>query len=92
MLGPVLFNIFLADLFVVLKDVDIANFGDDNTPFTLANNSDELIDSLEKAFSSLFKWFKDNLFKGNPDKSHLLVSTNEKIKINVGGFSIKNND
>ena len=30
-LGPLLFNIFLGDLFLVLKDVDIANFTDDNT-------------------------------------------------------------
>ena len=66
-LGPLLFNIFLADLFLALKDVDIANFANDNTPFTSANNIDDLIDSLEKASSSLFKWFKDNLFKGNPD-------------------------
>ena len=91
-LGPLLFNIFLADLFLVLKDVDIANFADDNTPFTSANNIDDLIDSPEKASSSLFKWFKDNLFKGNPDKCHLLVSTNEKTKINIGEFSIENSD
>ena len=65
-LGQLLFNIFLTDLFLVLKDVDIANFPDDNTPFTSANNTG-LIDSQEKASSSLFKWFKDNLFKGNPD-------------------------
>ena len=91
-LGPLLFNIFLADLFLVLKDVDIANFADNNTPFTSANNIDYLIDSLEKVSSSLFKWFKDNLFKGNPDKCHLLVSTNEKTKINIGEFSIENSD
>ena len=54
-LGPLLFNIFLADLFLVLKDVDITNFTDDNTPFTSANNTDDLIDSLEKASSSYSK-------------------------------------
>ena len=91
-LGPLLFNIFLADLFLVLKDVDIVNFAGDNTPFTSANNTDDLIDSLEKASSSLFKWFKDNLFKGNLDKRHLLVSTNEKTNINIGEFSIENSD
>ena len=61
MLGLLLFNIFLAELFLVLKDVHIANFADDNTPFTLANNIDDLIDSLEKAPSCLFKWFKDTI-------------------------------
>ena len=84
--------IFLADLFLVLKDVDIASFADDNTPFISANNNNDLIDSLEKASSSLFKWFKDNLFKGNSDKCHLLASTNEKTKINIGEFSIENSD
>ena len=91
-LGPLLFNIFLGDLFLVLKDVDIANFADDNTPFTSANNIDDLIDSLEKVSSSLFKWFKGNLFKGNPGNCHLLVSTTEKTKINIGEFSIENSD
>ena len=40
-LGPLLFNMFLADLFLVLKDVYIANFADDNAPFTSANNIDD---------------------------------------------------
>ena len=75
-----------------MKELDIANFADDNTPFTSANNIDDLIDSLEKAASSLLKWFKDNLIKGNPDKCHLLVSTNEKTKINIGEFSVENSD
>ena len=70
-LGPLLYNIFLADLFLVLKDVDIANFADDNTSFTSANNIDDLTDSLEKASISLLKWLQHNLFKGNPDKCHL---------------------
>ena len=48
--------------------------------------------SLEKASSSLFKWFKDTLFKVNPDKRHLLVGTNEKTKINTGEFLIENSD
>ena len=69
-----------ADLFLVLTNVDIANFADDTTPFTSANNIDHLIDSLEKASSSLIKWFKNNLFKANPGKCHLLVSTNDKDK------------
>ena len=72
--------------------MDSANFTYDNTPFTSANNTGDLIDSLEKAPSSLFKWFKDNLFKGNPDKCHLLVSSNEKTKINIREFSIENSD
>ena len=32
-LGPILFNIFLCGLFLLMKDVDIASYADDNTPY-----------------------------------------------------------
>ena len=34
-LGPLLFNIYLADLFPIHTDIDIANFEDDNRPYLL---------------------------------------------------------
>lgn len=40
-LEPVLFNIFVADLFFDLKDVDIANFANDSTPHTSKKYADE---------------------------------------------------
>ena len=33
-LGPLLFNIFLCDLFIIMYDVDFASYADDNTPFS----------------------------------------------------------
>ena len=53
--GPLLFNIFLADLFFMLWDIDITNFGDENTPCTSAKNADDVIKSLQQASMSLFK-------------------------------------
>ena len=35
-LEPLLFNIFLADLFLIHSDIDITNFADDNTPYLSA--------------------------------------------------------
>ena len=49
MLGPLLFNIFLADLLFILNDVDIASYADDNAPYVVANDIDGIIASLEKA-------------------------------------------
>ncbi len=34
-LGPLLFNIYLIDLFFFTKGSDIVNYADDNTPFHL---------------------------------------------------------
>ena len=33
-LGPLLFNIYLSDLFIFCKDSDITNYADDNSPFS----------------------------------------------------------
>ena len=56
-LGPLLFNFFLADLFFIHSDNDIANFTDDNTPYLSAKNLEDVIESLERASVSLFRWF-----------------------------------
>ena len=46
--------------------------------------------SLQESSKKLFKWFADNQMKANEDKCHLIVSTNELTKIQIGDFSIKN--
>ena len=79
--SPLLFNIFLADLFFILNKIDIAN---------CAGDVSGLIKSLEEASKELFKWFDDNLMKVNPDKCHLLVSTNVNVAIRIGNFRIEN--
>ena len=89
-LGPLLFNIFLTDLFFIIEDTDIASYVDDNTPYVIADNIDGVIKSLEEASEILFKWFNDNLMKINADKCHLLVSTNNTVKIKIGNFDITN--
>ena len=45
--GPLLFNIFLADLFFILNEIDIVNYADDNTPYTSSNDVNGVIKSLE---------------------------------------------
>ena len=89
-LGPLLFSVFLADLFFSVNSTDIANYADDNTPYATANDIDSLIASLEEASKSLFTWFDNNLIKSNADKCHLLVSSNEKVTIQIGSHEIAN--
>ena len=50
-LGRLLFNIFLCDLFQIFPDVDIANCADDNTP--QSSNLNKVLHDLEK-FQILF--------------------------------------
>ena len=81
-LGPLLFNIFLADLFFIVNSTDISNYADENTPYATVNDINNLIASLEEASKSSFTWFDNNLMKSNADNCHLLVSSNEKVIIN----------
>ena len=91
-LGPLLFNIFSADLFLIHRDIHIANFADDNTPYLSAENVEDVIESIERASVSLFRWFENNLLKGNADKCQFLVSTSQEVSLNVNNFKIKNSD
>ena len=78
-----MFNIFLCDLFFIVKNVDFASYADDNTPYTTGENIEEVILNLEKEASSLFKWFSDNQMKANPDKCHLLINSNSVREITL---------
>ena len=64
-LGPLLFNIFLTDLCFTVNDIDIASYADDNTPYMIADNVDDLIISLEETSNSLFEWFKTIFLRSN---------------------------
>ena len=89
-LGPLLLNIFLANLFLIHSDIDIKNFADDNTPYLSAKNVEDVIESLERASVLLFRWFENNLSKCNVDKCRFLVSTSQEVSVNVNNFKIKN--
>ena len=75
-LGPLLFNIFICDMFYFLGNFDIANYADDSTPFSAKNNHKSVLDELELSTSILFKWLRLNYMKANTDKSHILLSGN----------------
>ena len=59
-LGPLLFNIFLIELFFIIEDADIASSVNDNTPYVTADNIDGVIKFLEEASEILLKWFNEN--------------------------------
>ena len=47
-LGPLLYNIFLDDLFFIMSNIDTASYADDNTSNIVADNIDDLIKSLDR--------------------------------------------
>ena len=72
-LGPLLFNLFINDLFYFIKDSDICNYADDNTLSFADCNVDKIIHNLENEIKILVDWFKSNGFVLNGDKCQFLL-------------------
>ena len=52
-------------MFLIVEDVNIVNYADDNTIYKERENIDDLITSLQDAAAKLSKWFSDYQMKGN---------------------------
>ena len=76
-LGPILFNIFINDLFLFINEVELANFADDNTICTTKKNVEELIKVLEKESKSAIDWFEINNMIVNTDKFQAMILSSD---------------
>ena len=85
-LGPLLFNIYLNDLFLQFTNTHVCSFADDTTLSACSLSLEELLRDLENDTLSAIIWFKNNYMKLNQDKCHFLVSgkINEHLWVKVG--------
>ena len=51
--GPILFNIYLSDLFLFLENSNIANYADDNTPYTSGKEVNDVICNIGGRFQDV---------------------------------------
>ena len=81
---PLLFNIYLNDLFFFLKNIDICNFADDTATYISDESLENVLESLEKNSMLHMPWFGH--IKLNTDICHLIVSSykHEQLLANIG--------
>ena len=70
-LRPILFNIYLIDLFLFLNEIDVSN---DTSHFVCHKNLKELLEKLERNSELAINCFEDNYIKLHTGKCHLLIS------------------
>ena len=87
-LGPLLFNIFINDLFFFVKNSEIHNYADDNTLSVADTNIDIIVSKLQSDINIIDTWFKSNGLLLNEKKCQFMIiepitirNNTEKIKV-----------
>lgn len=72
-LGPLIFNIFLNDIFKCVQRSTLANYADDNTLIFAHKNKNTWKSTLEDEGAALVDWFASNGMQANPAKFQGIV-------------------
>ncbi len=79
-LGPLLFNIFINDLFFFIKECTLYNYADDNTLSASNVNKATMLKSVCNDSKRAIQWFENNGMKVNPDKFQFMIMSPVKEK------------
>ena len=66
-LGSLLFNIHLNDLFLFLEETVVCNYTDGKTIYTCGSNVKNVVAKLENNVLALSEWFQNNRMKLNEE-------------------------
>jgi hypothetical protein len=95
-LGPLLFNVFINDIFSFVNKSNLYNYADDNTLSFHSPNYNELISVLEEESKSLIDWFSFNCMQANPDKFQAIAvgrkTHDKKPEFNIGQTKLSCDD
>ena len=72
-LGPLLFNVFINDIFVFVRCTNMYNYAGDTAIFACHPALETMVRQLEIDVVLVAKWFFDNYLELNDDKCHLMI-------------------
>ena len=88
-LGPLLFNIYICDLFFFVEEDNVTSYADDATPHLNSKSVVTVLENIETMGKEVFSWFSLNYLNANPSKSQLLLASNDKASIKIDDTDIK---
>ena len=94
-LGPLLFNIFINDIFLIIEQSDICNFADDNTLYSRGERLTEIKENLVSETKSILNWFRLNYLKASPGKFQFLIlgdKSHHKHILNINSTKVEASD
>ena len=87
-LGPLLFNVFINDLFYRDLESEICNFADDTTIYSCESNIDSVIIKLERDLQEVLEWYTANGMSANPSKFQIMflgLKRKNTLCLNING-------
>ena len=90
-LGPLIFNIFMNDIFYFIEQSTLYNYADDNTLSFNHKNSETLKAVIETESNILIEWFNFNQMQANPAKFQA-IAIGKKSHDTLTEFNIDNNN
>ena len=88
-LGPLLFNIFVNDLFLFVSSSNLSNYADDNTLYTSGYNLKEVKEVLLNDLNKVTEWFFENYMVLNAGKCHFMcLSKNTENETSIFKYTI----
>ena len=72
-LGSLLFNIFINDIFMIIEQSDICNFADDNNLYSCGKKLTEINENLLSDIKNVLNWFRLNSWNTNHGKFQFMI-------------------
>ena len=93
-LGPLLFDVFMNDIFLFVRYTNICNYADDTTIFACHPILETIVRQLETDGTVVAKWFSDNYLKLNDVKFHLMMFGGKcsRATVAIGNSTIDESD
>ena len=90
-LGPLLFNVFINDIFLFLESSNVLNYANNNTLFAFGKTFNEVTRKLQNDFLILDEWFFNIFLVLNSNKCHFMAigPPNTLPDVKRKGFTIK---
>ena len=77
-LGPILFNVFINDLYMLLNSSNLFNFAGDNTISAFSETFEGLVSILQTETEKSLDWMENNDMIVNPDKFDAIILTKDR--------------
>ena len=89
-LGSIIFNLFINDLFFFIKEPELPNFANDNSIYTGSKDLTEILEVLQYECEIAINWFNNMIV--NPDEFQLTIISSKKdlsrAALNINGVEL----